>query len=478
MRLLISVYSLVKKLAPATLALALTVNGGVARAERSLTLDEALRLARENNRDLKAARESLALAQATLEQVRAQLLPTVSANGRYTYNYPSAVLDPATFSAATDALAATLQATSADPIQQAALQAYRDQLRARAGEPITIVRENQLDFTAQAAVPLVVPGAYPAYQAARVQKKAAAATVEVSETAILYNTAALFYAAAGTEELVGARKHAIEVAAETVKNAKARLEAGVVNRVEVTRAELAYNRALQQHEEAKDQRTRAYRTLRTLVLLEEPFVVQPGERAAREEAVEELQRHALVLRPEVRAYELNIQAGNKLALSGWLRWLPSLSAFGRFGAGNYVGFSGKQFSFAAGVQADWLIYDGGVRDAARHQAEAQRRQAAMQLAQLRDTVNADIAQAAQELRTKREALRTNEKAVLLSKETLKLVRAQHDAGTATQLDLLQAQDALFSAEAGVAQARFDLALGELTLERNAGTFPANRGAMQ
>jgi len=50
---------------------------------------------------------------------------------------------------------------------------------------------------------------------------------------------------------------------------------------------------------------------------------------------------------------------------------------------------------------------------------------------------------------------------------------QHDAGTATQLDLLQAQDNLVAAEVALAQARFDLSLGGLSLERLSGTFPAN-----
>jgi outer membrane protein TolC len=273
-RLLISVYSLVKKSLPLAVLVALS---GTAHAQRALDLDETLKLARQNNRDLKAARESLALVQATVEQVRAQLLPTVAAQGRYTYNYPSAVLDPKTFTAATDALAQTLQMTSTDPVQQAALQQYRDSLAAAAGEPITIVKQHQLDFNATASVPLIVPGAYPAYQAAIAQKKAAAANIEVTDTMVLFGAATGFYGAAGAEELVTARKHAIDVASETVKNAKARLEAGVVNRVEVTRAELAYIRAVQQLEESEDTRAQAYRALATLIQLRDPFVVRPVE---------------------------------------------------------------------------------------------------------------------------------------------------------------------------------------------------------
>jgi outer membrane protein TolC len=447
-----------------------------AHADRELTIGETLKLARENNRDLKAAREGLALVQVAVEQTRAVLLPTLAAQGKYTFNYPSAVLDASIFTQATEALAAVLRDTAGNPVQAGALQGYIDQLHAANVTPITIVKGNQLDFSATATLPVLAPSAYPAYQAAVATRKATAANIAVTELQVLFGAATGFYAAAGADELVAARQHAIEVAGETVKNAKARLEAGVVNRVELTRAELAYNQTKQRFIEAQDTRALAYRALATLILLREPFVVRPDDpkREPVQVGVADMQRDALKLRPEFTAYELNVVAAKKQELSGWLRWLPTIGAFARFGAGNYSGFSGKNYSFATGVQADWVLYDGGLRDAARHQAAAQKRQLALQLEQLHDTINDDIAQASREVGTKREALTTAETAVRLSKETLDLVRAQHDAGTVTQLDLLAAQDALFLSEAGVAQARFDLALWRLRLERTAGTFGTAR----
>ncbi len=65
----------------------------------------------------------------------------------------------------------------------------------------------------------------------------------------------------------------------------------------------------------------------------------------------------------------------------------------------------------------------------------------------------DVEVARRALETKRQALVTARRSVDLSKETLDLVRVQHDAGTATQLDLLQAQDALVSADVAAAAQR-------------------------
>jgi outer membrane protein TolC len=163
----------------------------------------------------------------------------------------------------------------------------------------------------------------------------------------------------------------------------------------------------------------------------------------------------------------------QLSAARW-RWAPSLAGFGNARYSNYTGFSGTNYAWAVGLQLDWLLYDGGARDAQRHLAAASQRENELRLSQLRDTVADDLKTASEGLDTKRSALTTALDAVQLSQETLKLVRVQHDAGTATQLDLLQAQDALVAAEVALAQARFDLALADLTLRRTAGTFPGPR----
>src|SRR5580658_8834772 len=56
-----------------------------------LSVDEALSLGRTNNRDLNSARERLKGSHADVEMARSTLLPKLTAQGRYTYNYPSAV---------------------------------------------------------------------------------------------------------------------------------------------------------------------------------------------------------------------------------------------------------------------------------------------------------------------------------------------------------------------------------------------------
>ena len=161
-----------------------------------------------------------------------------------------------------------------------------------------------------------------------------------------------------------------------------------------------------------------------------------------------------------------------MSSNAW-RWAPTVSAFGNLRAFNYAGFSGDNYSWAVGLQLDWTLYDGGLRDAQRKLAVAQRLENESKLDLLRDQVRDDVYNAERALKTRQRALETARRSLQLSKETLDLVQVQHDAGTATQLDLLQAQDNLVAAEVALAQARFDLSLGGLQLERLSGSFPAN-----
>jgi outer membrane protein TolC len=257
-----------------------------------------------------------------------------------------------------------------------------------------------------------------------------------------------------------------------VDNAQARFDSGVVNRVEVTRAELALVRVEQAARETDDLRFSTYRTLATAIGLNEPFVVvSTAEPAPPPQSGRELAELALKLRPELVTFAKSDEALAAQASSSRWRWAPTLSGFGNVRAFNYPGFAGDNYSWALGLQLDWVLYDGGIRDVQVTLARAQRRENEQRWLALKSTVVDDVEVARRALDTKRQALQAARRSVDLSKETLDLVRVQHDAGTATQLDLLQAQDALVASEVAVAQARFDLDLSTLQLQQKAGLFP-------
>jgi outer membrane protein TolC len=438
-------------------ALAVTLLGsGAAHAQRAMSLEEALAVAKKNNRDLVAAKARVDQARTGVDQALGNLLPVVAAQGKYTHNYKEVALD-----FGQQLITALNKATGMN-------------LMAPPSNPIVIQKGEQLDFALNASVPLLVPAAYPGYKAAKVTVDAGVANQAVTEAQVLLTTAQAYYAAAGTEEVVEARVHAVVVAQKALDNAKARLEAGVVNRVEVKRAELQLVQRKQSLLDANDQRAAAYRSLATIMNMHEPIKAQ-SDRAQPAEPADTvtLTAQGLKLRPEVLALDKTIESNRLTVSSNHWKWAPVLSAFGTVRAFNYAGFSGDKYLWAVGLQADWTIYDGGFRDASAKLAAAQKRENEARLDQLRDQIRDEIDNDERALKTKRSAVDASARSVQLSKETLDLVQVQHDAGTATQLDLLQAQDNLVAAEVALAQSRFDLSLAALQLQRASGEFPNN-----
>src|SRR5262249_45885008 len=75
---------------------------------------------------------------------------------------------------------------------------------------------------------------------------------------------------------------------------------------------------------------------------------------------------------EIAQQQTTIDAAHASSRADAWKWAPTLSAFGNARAFNYAGFSGDKYSWAVGLELDWVLYDGGARDAQRHIADAQR----------------------------------------------------------------------------------------------------------
>ena len=400
---------------------------------KTLTLEDALAIARKRNRNLAVERARLVQAQTNIEQGWAALFPTVAAQGKYTHNYKEVKLN---FGEA----------------------------------PLVLQPSEQLDGIISFTAPVVAPAAYPALEALKAGERASQASFAVSETSLLVSVAQTHYAAALADEVVAARRSNIQVARATLSNAQTRFEAGTVTKVDMHRAELALVRAEQLEREAVNGRARTYRALATLIQEPAPFKVQVKPIAPERHDERELDT-ALHLRPELRFLEANIQSVEAQARAQGWRWAPTLSAFGNARRFNYDNFARDRYSWALGAQIDWVLFDGGLRDAQRHLAAAQVSENRARAEVLRDTIKDELADGNGQLETKLRGVEAAERSVTLARETLELVRVQYEAGNVTQVDLLQAQDALVASQETLAQAHYDAAAADLNLRRAAGTFP-------
>jgi len=419
------------------------LSGKAASAAPELSFERALHQARQSNRSLGASRARLEQVRTTLSLAWSALFPVVTGQGKYTRNNIE-VSFPLTLGAGGPT------------------------------ETITLQPANQFDGVLNFSAPLIAPPAYEALKASKAGVRAAQADYETSLNDVLYSVAQTFYTAAIADELLAARRSSIDVARATAQLAETRYAVGAVTKTDVDRAQLALVRAEQAERETRFSREQTYRALATLIQARGEFTVKPGTPHPPSPEVPSADR-ALTLRPEFRALELTAAS---LALqrgaAAW-RWSPTLSAFGNVHVFNYDSFAQQRYTWAVGVELDWVLYDGGIRDAQRRQADAQARETQIRGEILRDAISDDLANQQALLDTKHHAHDAAERQVALAQETLGLVRTQYQAGTVAEIDLLRAQDDLTAAQEALAQAHLEVALADLALRRAAGTFPGDAG---
>jgi len=399
----------------------------------SLTLDQALALARKNNHTIALERGRLAEAQSTTEQASSALFPTVAGQARFTRNYKAVAL----------------------PFN---------------GANLLLQPLNQWDLGVTATAPVIVPSAYAALGAARTGVRASEARFAASEAELLLGVANSFLLAAAADEVLVARRSSVALLEEALQVTQKREAVGAVTTFDVDRAQLALVQARQQVAEAANERAKAYRALGTLAGVDGPFTVEAQFSQGPKPAADDVGQ-ALRSRPEYRAAQETLRAAEAQRRARAWEWAPSLSAFGNVRRFNYDNFALDNHSWAVGGQLDWIFFDGGARDARRHAAAAQEVQAQAGVALVNDQIRDDLADSAGTLRTKQQALEAAEESVALASRALELARVQYQTGVGTQLDLLQAQDAVVTSRVQLAQAHFDVASADLALRHAAGTFP-------
>ena len=290
---------------------------------------------------------------------------------------------------------------------------------------------------------------------------------------MLFSVAQTFYAAGIADEVLVARRSSVDVARATLDNARTRKDAGTVTKVDVDRAELALVRAEQQEREAITGRDQTYRALATLIQADGPFhVVDPAARRRRTGSTISRWTWRCTCGPSSGPSRRPRARRTAQRRAYFWRWAPVAVGVRATRAGSTTSTSRSTTTPGrSGLQLDWVIYDGGTRDAQRHLAAAQAEEALARTEVLRDSINDDLVNGSRSLETKQKAVETAERSVALARETLDLVRTQYEAGSVTQVDLLQAQDSLVAVQESLAQAHYDVAIADLTLRRAVGTFP-------
>ncbi|MFM8526029.1 MAG: TolC family protein [Cyanobacteriota bacterium] len=252
----------------------------------------------------------------------------------------------------------------------------------------------------------------------------------------------------------------------SLKDARARFQAGVATKLEVLQAETQLARDQQLLTEGLAQQAVARRTL--AALLDLPQNITP---TAKEPArvlgtwIPSLQDSIIAsytFREELDQAILDISIANSQANAALGSVQPFLNIVNTLSAGRYSGSAqaavdnpgtnGWNVDNAIGLNLSWRLFDGGAASAQARQQKLLAQENRFRFAGRRDAIRQEVEESFYTLLKNDRNISTTSREVVTSREALRLTRLRFQAGVTTQREVVDSQRDLTQAEVRYAQA--------------------------
>jgi outer membrane protein TolC len=396
-----------------------------------LTIQEALRLAAQRNFDLKALAAQLAQADEISRQARAGYLPQVTLSG--------------------------------------AAQLQKEVEASFGGATFPVQEGHALLGQIEATQVLVSPQLWYGIRTADRNEEATTLAIQDGRRALFYGVAQAYYGAASLRRTMDVAQQLLEIAQRQEKDARVRYEAGTIAKVGQLRAEIDRARAEQDLKRAGNAYQAAKVAVATLLDVPADFdVVEPpppplGDRPDSEQLV----AAALQTRLDVRAARARVAAADAARGAVQGRYFPDVQGFGRYQRQNQAGLTGDE-NWAAGIQLQWRLYDGGLRESELRAATAGLAEAEANLRGIEGRVREEVVQALLALDSARANAAKAREQQGLAAENRRLVDVSFRAGAATSVELADATAELRTAEIGLLTEGLNAQLAALQVLRVVG----------
>ena len=410
---------------------------------RPLSLADALNTALQQSAAILKAKNDLESTYGLVVQTRAIALPKLAATGNYTYTDPGAIENFLTFPQPNQSWNASLR----------------------------IVQSVYEGGKLGAAI-----------RAARLTKEQALLQYQTVVSDTLLATRVAYYATLLAAQQIVVNEASVNLLGKELEDQQRRYDAGTVPRFNVLRAEVSVANARPALIHARNDYRIAKNNLSNLLgynlprdiwedvplqltdaLTAKPYQVDLPSAIAQ----------ALERRTELGALRKARQLQDENVINARAGYQPTLQAFAGYGWRS-VQFSkpvvlDHQISgWNAGLQLNWDIFDGFLTKGKVMQAKAQRERAGTELDDTSRQVELQVRTAYSTFIEAREVLDSQLKVQEQADEALRLARARADAGTGTQLDVLNAETLLTQARTTQIVALHDYSVARAKLERAIG----------
>lgn len=397
----------------------------------TLTLDEALRTAEQNQPQLRQARATVEAADARVDVAMAPLLPQVTATGSYSRTTNNFAPSPGSVPRGTTAT----RSPSFDTTDYWRFGLNASQVIYDFGQSSGSWRASQANLEVQRA------------------------NQEVTRRSVFLTTRTTFFQARAQKELV-------HVAEQTVANQQRHLEQiqGFVEartrpeidlaqaKVGVANARLQLVQAQNSYSTAKAQLNLAMGVVRSTNydVADDTLPIVQGEEGPLDPLLQEAMR-----RPDIMAVAQQIRAQEATLRATRAAYGPTLSAStGLTEAG--ADLNAMAWNWNGAINLNWPIFQGNVTRSRVREGEATLTSLQAQLDYRKQQVALEIEQARLAIRAARESMSYADIAVENAKQRLELAEGRYQAGVGSMLELADAQLAYTNASAQKVQSQFTL----------------------
>lgn len=426
-------------LALITVLAALAFAAAAGAQERTLTLEDAYRLALENHEDLGVARENIIQAKADLTKSIARILPNVTAEGSYTRYTEAKTTGTGFVTQPESATAAEIRLTQ--PLYSG-------------GREWAVQRQ------------------------ARLQIESETKGLEGTTESVMLETARAYYGVLKAQKDVEIKSAALKRAKERLDVADARFTVGEVTRSAVLRAQAELAGAEAELRRSLNNLDNSIVLLKRLTGLAEAFTpVEPQPQPPVALATERLIDRALEERSDYIRLVLQEKAASESIVIAKAGFKPSLKLEGVYSWRDQdpqTTFFQKE-SASGTLRLTYPIFEGFLRKAELTDARSEFRKAEFTRLGLKRDISVQVTEAANNVRAIESLIESFRRQVAFAEEDYSMVFEQFKFGVATTLDVIDADTTLVSAQTSLASATYDLEVAKLNLKFVTGTLVEGTG---
>lgn len=317
--------------------------------------------------------------------------------------------------------------------------------------------------------------AFPALKAAGTELAASELDAVDTRRSLAFSVADAYLAALSARSRITAAERRVVVSDATIRDAKARFDAGLTTRTDVTRAELERARAGLAVVQSRQVSIDADLVLAELIVVDTPAqsLAAVDEIATPAGTAAELRHLALDRRADLKALGLRADTAALLVRKAEAGYLPSVavSAGAATTQTDRPNVPNPEPEWSLRISASWKLYDGGLREGQIDAAGADLGIAEQRISSARRGLRRSIDSAVASIETSRAALSQSEAALRLAEQNHDQVSARYRQGLSTALEEADAASGAFSAEVDLVAAKLDLQRAILNLRQITGAWP-------